>query len=77
MNIHTMLKQKKKRNREAAVRTTASTEEDNNREQQRPHVIHNLCPRCGYNMGTYWSSQYCSRRCLYGNDDDDDDDFSD
>ena len=66
MNIHTMLKQKKKKAREAVVRAAAAAEAGGNQEQPRTYVVHNVCPRCGYNMGAYWSSQYCSRRCLYG-----------
>ena len=71
MNIHTMLKQKKKKAREEAVRETVTREADNNHSQQMTRVIYNLCPRCGYNMGMYWPSQYCSRNCVYGYDDQD------
>ena len=30
-----------------------------------PMEYQNLCPGCGYNMGTNWLSQYCSRKCMF------------
>lgn len=71
MNIHTMLKQKKKVAKVVIARGTAPGETDGG-DEQRASPMHNLCPRCGYNMGIYWASQYCSRRCVYGYDSEED-----
>ena len=60
MNVHNILKESKKKAKEVALSSTKNTEDH----KLNPHC--NYCPRCGYNMGMYWASQYCSRKCVYG-----------
>lgn len=35
------------------------------KKKKKKKVYRNLCPGCGYDMGTNWGSQYCSRSCMY------------
>ena len=37
------------------------------KKKKKENVFRNLCPGCGYDMGTKWMSQYCSRSCMNAN----------
>ena len=44
---------------------TKSTQTTPNHPTTIPIEYQNICPGCGYNMGTNWFSQYCSRKCMF------------